>query len=96
MLFLLMKPGHRFTRGLVNEVREAIRKDLSKRHVPKHIFETKEIPTTINLKKVELPVKQIVSGHKIKPSGTLANPQSLDYYYQFAKVEDLTRPKERL
>ncbi|ROW02723.1 hypothetical protein VSDG_01915 [Cytospora chrysosperma] len=96
MLFLLMKPGHRFTRDLVNEIREAIRKDLSKRHVPKHIFETKEIPTTINLKKVELPVKQIVSGHKIKPSGTLANPQSLDYYYQFAKVEDLTRPKERL
>lgn len=48
------------------------------------------------MKKVELPVKQIVSGHKIKPSGTLANPQSLDYYYQFAKVEDLIRPKERL
>jgi acetoacetyl-CoA synthetase len=33
-------------------------------------------------------VKQIVSGKIIKPSGTLLNPQSLDYYYQFAKVED--------
>ncbi|KUI52680.1 Acetoacetyl-CoA synthetase [Cytospora mali] len=96
MLFLLMKPGHRFTKELVNKVKEAIRMDLSKRHVPKYIFETKEIPTTINLKKVELPVKQIVSGHKIKPSGTLANPQSLDYYYQFARVEELVGPKERL
>lgn len=46
MLFLLMKPGHRFTRDLVNEVREAIRKDLSKRHVPKYTFETKEIPVS--------------------------------------------------
>lgn len=45
--------------------------------------------TTVNLKKVELPVKQIVSGKIIKPSGTLANPQSLDYYYQFAKDENL-------
>ena len=45
--------------------------------------------TTVNLKKVELPVKQIVSGKVIKPSGTLANPQSLDYYYQFAKDENL-------
>lgn len=45
--------------------------------------------TTVNLKKVELPVKQIVSGQIIKPSGTLLNPQSLDYYYRFAKVEEL-------
>lgn len=48
------------------------------------------------MKKVELPIKQIVSGHKIKPSGTLANPQSLDFYYQFAKVEELVGPKGKL
>lgn len=51
---------------------------------------------TINMKKVELPVKQIVSGATVKPSGTLANPQSLEYYYQFAKLEELVGPKERL
>ncbi|KAK4453670.1 hypothetical protein QBC34DRAFT_291347 [Podospora aff. communis PSN243] len=96
MLFLLMKPGHQFTRELVNSIEEAISRDLSKRHVPKYIFETPEIPTTINLKKVELPVKQIVSGHIIKPSGTLANPKSLDFYYQFAKVEELLAPKAKL
>ncbi|KAK4178734.1 putative acetoacetyl-coenzyme A synthetase [Triangularia setosa] len=96
MLFLLMKPGHKFTIELVNELKRKISEDLSKRHVPKYIFETPEIPTTINLKKVELPVKQIVSGQTIKASGTLANPQSLDFYYQFAKVEDLVGPKEKL
>ncbi|KAL2255703.1 hypothetical protein VTK26DRAFT_2867 [Humicola hyalothermophila] len=97
MLFLLMRPGAgRVDRKLVAEVKEAIARDLSKRHVPKYIFETPEIPTTINLKKVELPVKQIVSGQTIKPSGTLANPQSLEYYYQFAKVEELVGPKEKL
>lgn len=46
MLFLLMKPGQRFDQALVGEVKEAIRKDLSKRHVPKYIFETKEIPVS--------------------------------------------------
>lgn len=45
--------------------------------------------TTVNLKKVELPVKRIVCGERVKPSGTLLNPQSLDYYYKFAKVEEL-------
>jgi acetoacetyl-CoA synthetase len=38
---------------------------------------------------VELPVKQIVSGKKIKPSGTLANPESLKYYERFANVEEV-------
>jgi len=51
---------------------------------------------TVNLKKVELPVKQIVSGKVVKPSGTLLNPKSLDYYYQFAEVERPVGPKSKL
>lgn len=96
LLFLLMKPGVKFTQELVTKVKTAIRKELSARHVPKYVFETPDIPTTINLKKVELPVKQIVSGKIIKPSGTLANPQSLDYYYRFAKIEQLVGPKSKI
>jgi len=49
MLFVLMKPGHTYTRELVNAVREAIRADLSKRHVPRYIFETPEIPVGFDL-----------------------------------------------
>lgn len=54
------------------------------------------LQTTINLKKVELPVKQIVSGKTIKPSDTLANKDCLNFYYQFAKVEELLQPKSKL
>lgn len=46
MLFLLMKPGHLFTKELMNAIKEAIRRDLSKRHVPKYILETPEIPVS--------------------------------------------------
>lgn len=91
LLFLLMAPGQRFTGQLVKDVKDRIAQELSKRHAPKHVFETTDIPTTINLKKVELPVKQIVSGHIVKPSGTLANPESLKFYYQFAKIEELQK-----
>ncbi|KAJ5125210.1 AMP-dependent synthetase/ligase [Penicillium atrosanguineum] len=108
MLFLLMKPGASYTLDLVNRVKKAIRSELSARHVPMFIFETPEIPvsepigwgdgtdddqTTVNLKKVELPVKQIVSGKRIRPSGTLLNPGSLEYYYRFAEVEKLRESK---
>ncbi|EGC46976.1 acetoacetyl-CoA synthase [Histoplasma capsulatum var. duboisii H88] len=75
---------------------ETVISGLSPRHVPKYVFETPEIPTTVNLKKVELPVKQIVSGKVIKPSGTLANPESLEFYYQFAEVEKLVAPSSKL
>ncbi|KAJ5544512.1 AMP-dependent synthetase/ligase [Penicillium sp. DV-2018c] len=93
LLFLLMKPGVPFTQNLVDRVKNAIRSELSPRHVPSFIFETPEIPTTVNLKKVELPVKQIVSGKIIKPSGTLLNPKSLDFYYRFAELETLRESK---
>ena len=44
MLFLLMEPGKRFTETLVQAVKKAIRQDLSPRHVPAYVFETREIP----------------------------------------------------
>jgi len=87
VLFLLMKPGHKFTASLVKRVKAAIGKGLSKRHVPRYVFETPDIPTTINFKKVELPVKQILCGKRAVPSATLRNPESLEYYYQFADIE---------
>lgn len=44
MLFLMMKPGEKFTQKLVQEVKTAIRQELSARHVPKYVFETPAIP----------------------------------------------------
>ena len=46
MLFLLMKPGQKFTPELVRKVREAIARDAGRRCVPKYIFETPEIPVS--------------------------------------------------
>ena len=91
MLFLKMQPGVTFSPTIVKRVEAAISKECSKRHVPRYIFETPEIPTTVNMKKVELPVKRIVSGQSVQPSGTLLNPESLNFYYQFAKDERLQR-----
>jgi acetoacetyl-CoA synthetase len=108
LLFLKMNQGHQYTDHLVERVKRKIKEERSPRHVPKYVFQTHDIPvcvmqtsdtiadevqTTVNLKKVELPIKQIVSGRVIKPSGTLANPQSLNFYYQFAKIEEVVDQK---
>lgn len=46
VLFLLIKPGEKFTTKLVDEVKTAIREELSARHVPKYVFETPDIPVS--------------------------------------------------
>jgi len=57
MLFLLMRPGARFDAALVREVRDAIRADLSPRHVPRWVFETWEIPVRPRTPSAVFPLK---------------------------------------
>jgi len=42
---------------------------------------------TVNGKKIEIAVKQIVSGSNLQPSGTVANPESLKIYYKYRDIE---------
>lgn len=92
VLFVKMKTNEVFTTTLQQALKRQIASDLSIRHVPKYMFETPEIPSTATGKKVELPVKQIISGKKIKPSSSMSNPQSLEYFYQFVNIETV-KPK---
>ncbi|RXW22984.1 hypothetical protein EST38_g2854 [Candolleomyces aberdarensis] len=87
LLFIKMRPGHKLTKSLIEQIRSAIRKSLSARHVPSYIFEIEEIPYTVNGKKIEIAVKQIISGSNLQPSGTVANPESLKLYYKFREIE---------
>lgn len=93
-----MKSGYFLDGKLRGAIEARIRKDLSPRHVPKFIFETPEIPMTVNGKKTELPVKKIVSGQKTVPSSTIMNPGSLRWYEQFADLDDRggTTPSAKL
>jgi len=91
VLFLQMRPGVKFTPILVKRVKDAISQSLSKRHVPKYIFETPEIPTSHVGKKVEISVKHILCGRNVAPSTTLANPGSLDFYRRFVDIEKMAQ-----
>ncbi|KAL0944562.1 acetoacetate-CoA ligase [Colletotrichum truncatum] len=89
LLFLQMRPGETYDDKLVTAVKAAIRQDLSSRHVSKYIFQTPEIPMTATFKKLELPVKAIVSGKMVTPSSAVMNPGSLEFFHQFVNIENL-------
>lgn len=86
-----MKAGHWFDVKLADAIRAHIRRQLSPRHVPKYIFETPDIPMTVNGKKTELPVKKLVCGNNITVSSTIVNPECLDWYGRFVDVEARAR-----
>jgi acetoacetyl-CoA synthetase len=96
VLFLLMKQGRALDTKLARQIKGTIARELTKRHVPRYVFQVPEIPVTVNGKKVELPVKSIISGKTVKPSGTLLNPESLQFFYRFQKVEELAEPAAKL
>ncbi|KAG6850135.1 hypothetical protein H0H93_000520 [Arthromyces matolae] len=94
LLFLKMRPGSKLSSKLETDIKTEIRTALSARHVPKFIFEIEDIPYTVNGKKIEIAVKQIVSGSNLNPSGTVANPDSLKLYYKFRDLPfDDMKPK---
>ncbi|HSR12915.1 MAG TPA: acetoacetate--CoA ligase, partial [Thermodesulfobacteriota bacterium] len=80
LLFLQLRPGHQLTDELKNKIRKALRDQASPRHVPAVIMNVPDIPYTLNMKKVESAVTNIVNGRPVSNRDALKNPECLEYY----------------
>ncbi|PHH60249.1 hypothetical protein CDD81_1908 [Ophiocordyceps australis] len=86
-LFLVMSPGMDLNDDLKCRIRTKIRTELSPRHVPAVVEECKGgIPKTSNGKKIEVAVKQILSGIDVQTNASVANPESLDWFRKWAEI----------
>ena len=82
-----MAEGFSFDDALVKRLRTSIRASLSARHVPTLILPIKDIPYTVNGKKVEVAIKKILAGQPVKNQGALANPECLELYKNIPEVQ---------
>jgi len=80
LLFVRLAPGFQLTQDLENKIRRSLREKASPRHVPARIIEVPDIPYTMNMKKVESAVTNLVQERPVLNRDALVNPQSLDYY----------------
>jgi len=80
LLFARMAPGHELTDELTDKIKKTLRGQASPRHVPAVIMAVPDIPYTLNMKKVESAVTNIVNGRPVMNRDALGNPESLDYY----------------
>lgn len=86
-LFLKLKPGHVLNDSVRQKVVGRPRSDYSPRHVPDQIFQVDEIPYTLTGKKMEVPVRKILTGcapEQAASRDAMANPRALDAFVRFA------------
>ncbi|MFT3891665.1 MAG: acetoacetate--CoA ligase [Anaerolineales bacterium] len=80
ILFVKLAAGSTMTDELKEKIRRTLRENASPRHVPALILETPDIPYTLNMKKVESAVTNIINGRAVSNKDALINPASLEYY----------------
>jgi acetoacetyl-CoA synthetase len=80
ILFIKLVKEVEFSEALIQKLRNVIRNNASPRHIPAKIIPVADIPYTINGKKVELAVRNVIHGRPVLNREALANPEALELY----------------
>jgi acetoacetyl-CoA synthetase len=91
LLFVVLREGVELDDALRAKIARELRTSLSPRHIPDAIYQVAAAPRTLSGKKLEVPVKRILTGTPVElaaAKGALANPESLAAFEELAK----TRP----
>ncbi|MER5431486.1 acetoacetate--CoA ligase [Streptomyces sp. NPDC002588] len=89
-LFVHLAPGAVLDETLLGRIKQAIREQLSPRHVPDEVIEVQGVPHTLTGKRIEVPVKRILQG---TPLDKAVNPGSIDNLNLLHFYEDLARKR---
>ncbi|MEO5986916.1 MAG: acetoacetate--CoA ligase [Candidatus Limnocylindria bacterium] len=87
LLFVSLAPGRTLDDGLRAAIAAELRTKLSPRHVPDEIAAVPSVPRTLSGKKLEVPVKRILTGTDpdiAAARGSLVDPSSLDAFVAMA------------
>ena len=88
LLFVVLAGDRELDDALRGLIRRELRAALSPRHLPDEIHQVRAVPRTLSAKKLEVPVKRILTGTPVDAAaakGALANPESLEAFEQYAK-----------
>jgi acetoacetyl-CoA synthetase len=86
ILFVKTAPGVVLDEALKNKIKKTIRDSTTPRHVPAFILPAQDIPVTLNGKKVEIAVRNIIEGRPVTNRDALLNPEALEL---FANIPEL-------
>ncbi|MDG4802826.1 acetoacetate--CoA ligase [Micromonospora sp. WMMD980] len=88
LLFVVLADGLELDDEMRKKICRELRTALSPRHVPDEIHQVRAVPRTLSAKKLEVPVKKILTGTPVDRAaarGALANPESLTAFAALAR-----------
>ena len=80
-LILFVETEYELNKDFKSNIIKAIKTKCSPRHTPNLIFSISHVPYTISGKKMEIPIKKILSGDKIEnvvSKGAMKNPECIE------------------
>ena len=80
VLFVRLRDGLTLDRALVDRIRATVRQHATPRHVPAVVLQVPDVPRTKSGKIVELAVRAVVMGERVRNLEALANPEALEHY----------------
>ncbi len=87
ILFVKLAQGVGLTENLIKKIKTAVRQNLTPHHVPAKIIAIDDIPYTINMKKVEMAVRNVIHNESVPNIDALANPESLELYKNLKELQ---------
>jgi len=91
LLFVVLRPGLEFDDELEARIKGALRTSLSPRHAPDTVVAVPAIPRTLTGKKLEVPVKRILTGAAVSDvaaSDALVDPASIEPFADYAQTRE--------
>ncbi len=88
ILFVKPAPNVEFNDELVNKIKRQIRENTTPRHVPAKVLPVHDIPATLNGKKVELAVRNVIEGRPVTNKDALANPDALELFRDIPELKE--------
>ena len=88
VLFVVLRDGGEVDEGLRSRIAAELRRALSPRHVPDAVYAVAAVPRTLSGKKLEVPVKRILTGtpaEEAASKGALADPGALAAFEALAR-----------
>ena len=79
-IILFVKMENQISEEKILFIKEELRDKCSPKHVPYKIIRVKDIPYTLNGKKIELAVKNIINNEEVFNKSSIVNPKSLEYF----------------
>jgi acetoacetyl-CoA synthetase len=86
-LFVVPAPGHALDDELKRKIVTTLRTRLTPRHVPDEILEAPAVPHTLTGKRLEVPIKKLLTGKPLEKAANIASvddPDALRWYVRFA------------